>query len=279
MTTSPSAAETEAAPGPTSVPAASAAPYPPAPWHLRGSAVVALFPVPVADLPPAVAAAVPAGARPLRVAGRVPVLIAVARYVPGGDLSYHEALVAVPTARLGMRAMRAPAAQPGSRDARVPTARSDGRPATAGPAGRRRSPLTATVAQIWVDSAASRTGGRKLWAIPKELGTFVTSRGLAGLGTTLTVDGTPVLTVQARLGRRLLPGAPAVPLTTLQRGTTPAQGGGAGQVRARVRVRAVTHPVRARWAFAPAGPLGYLAGRSPLAVVGLTDAALVVGGD
>ncbi|MBA8815369.1 acetoacetate decarboxylase [Microbacterium halimionae] len=75
---------------------------------------------------------IPGGRRPLRLGGEVLVGTAFANYVPGGVLQYNELLVSVPSV----------------------------------------FPPRVTVPQIWVDSEASRAGGRELWGIPKQLETF-----------------------------------------------------------------------------------------------------------
>ncbi|MEV0129792.1 acetoacetate decarboxylase family protein [Dactylosporangium sp. NPDC050688] len=114
--------------------------YPPPPWSLRGRMHVSVWAVPVADLP----------ALPLELAGAVRVLrlgrrglvgTAWVDYRPGGDLSYRELLCAVLT-RAGWRP-------------RV------------------------TITHIWVDSVASRDGGRALWGIPKDLADLTLPAGPA----------------------------------------------------------------------------------------------------
>jgi hypothetical protein len=99
--------------------------YPPEPWHLRGRMYLSVFGVPRATLPP-----LPAGVRPVTVAGRAIVGAAWVRYEPGGTLSYRELLSAVLVRGRG---------------------------------------LGVTIVDIWVDDVRSRDGGRELWGIPKEL--------------------------------------------------------------------------------------------------------------
>ena len=55
----------------------------------------------------------------------------------------------------------------------------------------------ATVMQIWVDSPESLAAGRELWSIPKEMADFA--------------GGDAIARLEARVGRRLLPGAPVPP--------------------------------------------------------------------
>src|SRR5699024_6026035 len=102
---------------------------PPAPWHLRGGAVVSVLRVPAAQVP-GLAGTVPQGHRLLCVGGDVLVGLALARYQ--GTLDYAEVVTAVLTR----------------------------------PRGSVRPHLT--VPQIWVTSAASVAGARALWAIPNE---------------------------------------------------------------------------------------------------------------
>jgi hypothetical protein len=86
----------------------------------------------------------PKGWRPVTVFGRMIVGAVWASYGPDGDLAYRELAAAV-LVRKGLR-------------------------------------LAVTVPWIWVDSAASRAGGRALWSIPKEVALFdgLTARDLDG---------------------------------------------------------------------------------------------------
>ena len=107
--------------------------YPPEPWALRGQLRLAVWLVPVRDLPvlpPELSPAV----RVVRLGRRAIVGAAWVQYEPGGVLHYNELLAAVLT-RVGLRP-------------RV------------------------TIMHIWVDSVTSRDGGRALWGIPKDLATF-----------------------------------------------------------------------------------------------------------
>lgn len=85
-------------------------------------------------VPSAALPALPPGVRPVTVLGKAVVGTAFVDYLPGGLLPYHELLAAV-VVRQGRR--------PGL-----------------------------TITDIWVDSPASRAGGRELWGIPKELAEF-----------------------------------------------------------------------------------------------------------
>lgn len=172
-----------------------------------------------------------------------------------------------------------------------------------------RGALRATITQIWVTSAASAAGGRALWGIPKHLATVTRHDGTQ----VRLPDGAPIVRLDARPGRRLVP-ALTFPLPTAQRplpdttpdtdgtpagtpasaaptgtgngsatGTSADSGTGAGSIPARSVITShnrITGDVRllhARWDVAPSGPLGWLAGRRPLLSVAVTDAAITFG--
>jgi hypothetical protein len=208
--------------------------YPPEPWYLGGTMEVSAFRVLLADVPPAVLSQIPPGRPVVRGATHAIVGVAFARYAPGGVLHYNELLVATPTV---------------------------------GRAGLRFS-----IPQIWVDSAASMTGGRVLWGIPKELGQF--DRRVSGdlVNVEMTAEDRPVAAVRARYGRRVLPGMRQVSLPIEQRVS-------GGTVLSHNRVIGKITTLRTVWTFDPLGPLGYLAGRSPFASFGLRDASIVFGMD
>lgn len=172
----------------------------------------------------------PDGRRPLRIGRRIIVGTAFVRYVPGGALSYDELLVATPS--LGSGGLRF------------------------------------TIPQIWVDSPASRAGGRELWAIPKQLETFERSEQ----GSTVTASMGSVAAVNARYGRRLIPGMPQLPLPILQALD-------ARRVLSRNRVIGRIFGLRSEWTFDPQGPLGYLTGSKPLISVAIRDASIIFGMD
>lgn len=125
-----------------------------------------------------------------------------------------------------------------------------------------------TIPLIWVDSPESRAGGRELWGIPKELADFTRSerpgRVQMSMGTTASID--------ASYGRRVLPGMTQLPLTTLQTlegRRTVSRNYAVGRVCA----------LEASWTFDPAGPLGFLAGRSPFFSAAIRDASIIFGMD
>ena len=198
--------------------------YPPEPWYLGGSLLVSVFLVPVKELPDGFT--LPDGRRPLRIGRRAIVGTAFVQYVPGGALSYDELLVATPS--LGSGGLRY------------------------------------TIPQIWVDSAASRAGGRELWAIPKELGVFEHSERAASMEGVAAIEVSP--------GRTLLPGLRqlALPILQVLDGR---------RVLSRNRVIGRLQSLRAAWTFEPGGPLGYLAVRKPVLSVAIRDASIIFGMD
>jgi hypothetical protein len=111
--------------------------YPPEPWHLEGDVHASLWMVPAG----AVAADLPQAVRPVACRGRTVLATAWAHYGPGGTLSYHEFLAAVPVV-----------------------------------AGRR---LVVSVIRIWVDDPAAALGGRVMWGMPKQMGDLRFERGQA----------------------------------------------------------------------------------------------------
>ncbi len=156
---------------------------------------------------------------------------AFADYGSDGTLSYRELVVACPT-RAGM----------------LPAVR---------------------ITDIWVDSATSRNGGRRLWGIPKELAAFDHDDGDAW---SARADGTAIASVRFRRGPVLLARAPFRLRTAQQRPdgatvVTPARG------------TARVHAAGADWSVAADGPLGRLFGRHPFASLLLTEVRLTVGAD
>lgn len=165
---------------------------------------------------------VPAGVRPVRLLGRVVVGAAWVVYEEPSPLTYRELMATVLVHR-GLR------------------------------------PHVA-ITHIWVDSPASRAGGRALWAIPKDLADFGVRRDAA---CTMSLAGAPVATLAVR---RLV----GLPLTARLRFGVVQDGavrGDTGLVVSPVRVRSPLALARARWEHQPTGPLGFLAGRRPLLTV------------
>lgn len=155
----------------------------------------------------------PPGFSPVRVGGRGIVGTAWVSYEPGGVLAYSEVMATLLVRR-----------------------------------GRRIMP---SITAIWVDSEASRDGGRALWAIPKELAEF----DLVGSRWSAASEKGPIATGTVR-PRLRLPGRLPVSFSIAQ------SRNGAALV-SPVRSRAGVSLSTATFDADPAGPLGYLAGRSP----------------
>lgn len=123
-----------------------------------------------------------------------------------------------------------------------------------------------SITKIWVDSKASRDGGRALWAIPKDLASFgarphssyVASEGEKTIGS-LDVHRTRALPLALPLGFSVAQDRDGELLLTGVRG------------RGRVGV------ARVHWAFNPDGPMGYLAGRKAFLTLGLKRLRIVFG--
>lgn len=114
-----------------------------------------------------------------------------------------------------------------------------------------------TIPQIWVSSEESMHGGRALWGIPKQQATF--GRGTVGrsIRTTMTVDSDVVATLEATRRGPMLPGTMKVRLPT-------AQLLDGRRTLARNLVVGEVGMITATWSFAADGPLGHLAGRTPV---------------
>jgi Acetoacetate decarboxylase (ADC) len=168
--------------------------------------------------------ATPAGFSPANVAGHGLVVAGWVRYGPGSVLEYDELFAAV-----------------------------------CGTFGR--SP-TATVTHMWVNSAASRDGGRELWGYPKEL---------ADLDLRIGPDGTAVAWADgAEIARGAFRARWRLPrLPASQTGTVQIVGGAARFISARSGGRPVLG--RGELVAAPSGPLGFLAAGRRLATVGVAD--------
>ena len=195
--------------------------YPPEPWRLCGQMHVSLWWVPEARLPE-LPAGLATAVRPVTAAGRGLVATAWVDYQRGSVLQYRELLAAV-LVREGVR-------------------------------------LRASITGIWVDSVASRDGGRELWGIPKELATL-------GFGAELRAGG--IATARILPGRQL-PGRWPLrgSVTQLLAGrakTTP------------VRARAGLQLAKAHWRLPAGGPLGYLHRHHPWLTVTLRDFEMVFG--
>jgi hypothetical protein len=135
-----------------------------------------------------------------------------------------------------------------------------------------RAALRYTIPQIWVDSPVSQRGGRELWAIPKQLASFERSDSADAAAVSAATGLGPVARLDARYGRTLPGGMRQLPLPTHQ-------ADGLGGTLSHNRVTGRVCALSTRWDFAAEGPLGYLAGRRPLASFALRDASIVFGMD
>lgn len=116
------------------------------------------------------------------------------------------------------------------------------------------------ITHIWVDSPASMAGGRELWAIPKDLADFAIDDGPEPAAYAMSIDGTEV--ARTRLGRvRALPVPARLAFQLAQDGAVHQR---PGLTVSPVRLRTPLGLARASWQVAPAGPIGFLTGRSPL---------------
>jgi Acetoacetate decarboxylase (ADC) len=168
--------------------------------------------------------AVPSGFRPLRIAGRGFVMAGWVDYQEGSVLRYGELYAAV--------------------------------------LGTFRGRPTATVTHMWVDSEASRAGGRELWGYPKELAEF--DLRIDPGGTAIAwADGVELARGSFRPAMRL-GRLPALPTGTVQ-----VVGGAPTPIRAVIGGRPALG--RGRLDPAPGGPLGFLAGAHRLATIGVQD--------
>ncbi|NJC72051.1 acetoacetate decarboxylase family protein [Planosporangium thailandense] len=195
---------------------------------------VSVWLVPRARLP-RLPAGLAAAVRPVTIGGHGIIGTAWVEYGPGGVLQYRELLSAVLV--------------------------------------RDRARPRVSIVDIWVDSPASRAGGRQLWGIPKELAELEFSPDAADGGDGLTAragTGEGVI-AQARIstGPRRLgrwpAGASVVQLLGDRVTVTP--------VRGRASIRAA----HAAWRVPAGAPLAYLRDRRPLFTVALRDFDILFG--
>ena len=184
-----------------------------------------------------------AGRTPGRAPGRPAGLYGAAfvSYEPGSDLTYSELLVA--------------------------------RPVGAGP--------RVEILDIWVDSPASRAGGRELWAIPKELADFgLDTRHTGPLSRTEWTARVPTGSVGRRAvaTARFTDASRAGVRLPLRGGTRqPPLAPGGRPVTAAVTGSAKVLPGRGHWDFDADGPLGWLRGARQLGSFRLCDFRLSFG--
>ena len=168
---------------------------------------------------------VPAGFTPLRVGGFGLVVAGWVDYQGGSILRYGELLVAV--------------------------------------AGRWAGGISATVTHMWVDSAASRAGGRELWGYPKELASFALAIDPSGTARACEPDG-------AELARGTFAALITSPWRlSIRGGTVQPLDGRLAPVRARMRSR----PALGRGSISapPDSPLAFLNEARTLLSMGMRD--------
>jgi hypothetical protein len=213
--------------------------YPPAPWHLRGTAYVSLWRVRADELP---VACLPPDARPVTLLGRAVVGTGWAVYGTGGVLAYHEVLAAV-RVRLAGRPYTTvthiwvdhPASLAGARELwSIPKQLAALRVRRVGGGGN-------------ADFAASAA----------------------------SLDGRPIAALRFQ-GRTVLPGRWRLRTRTAQRSL--GHGRGEGLKIARAEARASVELGAATWDFAPEGPLGFLRAHEPFVSVRLAGLSLRFGG-
>ena len=134
------------------------------------------------------------------------------------------------------------------------------------PERRFRSALAASITEIWVDNEASRAGGRELWGI---------RRSRPSSNSTAPADSPPRPRPEWIATASFTPRGPVGPATRAAFTIIQSVSGRPwpSPVRARMRARFAS----ATWTVNPHGPLGYLAGRRPLASAHLCDARLLFG--
>jgi hypothetical protein len=173
--------------------------------------------------------ALPDGVQPVSVLGRSVVATGFVDYQPGGLLPYHEFLAA--------------------------------------PLVRRGASVGLSITDIWVDSPASKAGGRELWGIPKDLADFTMTHGPVFHGTA-SVDGEVVAQARVRRGRA------GLRLPFPLRGTAWQT---LGTALARTPLRATGRVCLARGDWRVDGPLAWLSPYRPFLTVAAVDFGLRFG--
>jgi len=208
--------------------------YPAEPWDLRGQMHLSIWSLPAARIPQ-LPEDLAAVARPVSIGGRGLVGTAWVEYEPGGVLQYRELLAAVLV--------------------------------------RHRARPAVSIFGIWVDSQASRDGGRELWGIPKELAELgIDPPGggeTGGLTAWARTQAGPIAQTSISPGRRY-PGRWPVRFSVVQLLD--------GQVaETPVRGWASLQRSTAAWHVQPDGPLALLSGRQPMVSVTLRDFRILFG--
>ena len=209
-----------------------ATPHPPSPWRLKAQMLLGLSWVRTERIRPAL----PEGVKPFSVFGWSLSGVAFVDYGPqGGEsvLSYRELLVAI-LVRRGLRVL-------------------------------------VHIPQIWVDSAESLAGGRKLWAIPKEWADF--EGRIEGPLFSASQEGVSLSAV--RTGKRwlALPGWISTRMTLVQARSDGRIVETPNRMRARVEIlRGVS------WDFSADSPLTRVSGQSrPFLSLFLRSAQVIFG--
>ena len=132
------------------------------------------------------------------------------------------------------------------------------------------------ITDIWVDSVASRDGGRVLWAIPKEIAELDLEETRVG-PTAHTSFAARVSGAEVASGQ--FAAAPGAALVRTPFGATTSQlrDGTGPEVVTPLRGSARTLPALGTWDFAPDGPLAFLHARRPLVSFRLRDVRLRFG--
>jgi hypothetical protein len=131
--------------------------------------------------------------------------------------------------------------------------------------GRR---VSCSISEIWVDSEVSLAGGRELWGIPKDLATLDFTGDRTFTATAATADDWIATAAFRRRGGLPLPVPTVFEVAQLLDGTL---------LRTPVSAKISPRAAAADWSFNPAGPLGYLAGRRPMANLELPASQLRFG--
>jgi hypothetical protein len=130
-------------------------------------------------------------------------------------------------------------------------------------AGRWAGGVSATVTHMWVDSPASRAGGRELWGYPKELASFELAIDPSGTARACDLDG-------AELARGSFSALVTSPWRlSIRGGTVQPLDGRLAAVRAIFRSR----PVLGRGSISapPGSPLAFVNGARTLLSLGIRD--------
>ncbi|HEX6151541.1 hypothetical protein [Nocardioides sp.] len=138
-------------------------------------------------------------------------------------------------------------------------------------------PRQVEITDIWVDSVASRDGGRTLWAIPKDLCDFSLEHRHTGVVSRASWSARaehPIAAASFTDASRLAPRLPFRGLGTRQ---PPLPDDTGEPVVAGLRGSARLLPCRGSWDFEPTGPLGWLGDQHRLASFRVADFRILFG--